>query len=188
MPFTFEKLDIPDVILITPRIFEDERGSFHESYKASDFADQGISTNFKQDNHSVSKKGVLRGLHFQMPPKTQGKLVRVISGSLFDVVVDIRKGSPTYGKHVSVVLSAENNKILWVPAGFAHGVLALSDNTELLYKCTEEYSVDHERTIKWDDPELGIEWPLDNPVLGEKDKNKPTLSEFESPFVYGEMK
>ena len=184
MPFTFQPLAIPDVILIQPQLFTDNRGFFAETYKASDFKANGIPYDFVQDNHSKSKKGVLRGLHFQNSPKPQGKLVRVISGSVFDVAVDLRKGSPTYKKWVSAVLSEANAHILWVPPGFAHGVLVLEDNTQLLYKVTELYSKEHDRTLRYDDPDLNIAWPVPNPELSEKDLNAPFLNDLDVNFVY----
>ena len=171
MPFNFKKLEIPEVILIKPTVFTDERGFFEETYKKSDFLDFGIKEEFLQENHSLSRaKGVLRGLHFQTPPKAQGKLVRVISGSIFDVALDIRKKSPTFGSWVSVVLSDENKEMLYVPEGFAHGFCTLEENTEVIYKCSEIYSPGYDRGIIWNDPALGINWPVENPVLSEKDK------------------
>ncbi len=186
MPFTFTKLEIPDVILITPKIFKDDRGFFAETYKADDFKENGIAFPFVQDNHSKSNAGVLRGLHYQNNPKAQGKLVRIVAGSIFDVAVDIRRGSPTYGKWVGEILSADNQKMLWVPPGFAHGILALEDSTELLYKMTEFYSPEHERSIRWDDPSIGITWPEVNKKIeqAEKDSKAPYLSEADNTFIY----
>lgn len=184
MPFEFKQLEIPDVILIIPKVFGDQRGFFMETYKAPDFQKNGIQFDFIQDNHSKSKKGVIRGLHYQLPPKAQGKLVRVAQGKLLDVVVDIRKGSPYYGKWLAVELSGENKHMLWVPPGFAHGVCTLEDGTELLYKATDVYSPNDERGIRWDDPEIGIDWPLDNPELSEKDAVLPSLSGAENNFIY----
>lgn len=184
MAFKFEKLSIPDVVLIKPNVFGDERGFFTETYKYSEFKENGIDFDFVQDNHSKSKKGVLRGLHYQLNPKAQGKLVRVINGDVFDVVVDIRKGSPYYGKWVAVRLTADNKFILWVPPGFAHGVYVLEDDTELLYKATSEYSPEHDRGIIWNDPDIGIEWPDFNPALSEKDAKHPLLKDAENKFRY----
>jgi len=184
MPFTFTRLEIPEVILVEPKIFPDNRGYFAETYKKSDFQSNGIEHDFVQDNHSHSKAGVLRGLHYQTNPKPQGKLVRVLSGSIFDVAVDIRKNSPTYGKWVSAVLSAENHKMLWVPPGFAHGVLILEDDTQLIYKVTEQYSPEHDRSIRWDDPTIAIEWPMSNPDLSEKDLKAPLLKDADNNFIY----
>jgi len=202
MPFKFKRLAIPDVILIEPRILPDERGFFMESYKYSEFAAFGIKEHFVQDNHSRSGKGVLRGLHYQNPPKAQGKLVRVVIGEVFDVAVDIRsargikregnipraKGSPTYGKWVGVKLSAENKRMLYIPPGFAHGFCVLSEEAEVLYKVTEEYAPDHEVGIIWNDPELAIEWPIKDPILSVKDAALPTLNDAENRFIYeGDM-
>ncbi|HPU44322.1 MAG TPA: dTDP-4-dehydrorhamnose 3,5-epimerase, partial [Dictyoglomaceae bacterium] len=165
MPFNFIKLEIPEVILIEPTVFSDERGFFIETYKLSEFKKNGIDYDFVQDNHSKSKKGVLRGLHYQLKPMEQGKLVRCIKGRIWDVAVDIRKGSPTYRKWVAVELSEDNKKMLWIPQGFLHGFVALEDNTEIIYKVTKEYSKEHDRGIFWNDPEINIKWPIDNPIL-----------------------
>lgn len=184
MPFKFTKLEIPEVILIEPQVFCDERGYFFESYKYSEFAENGINVNFVQDNHSYSKKGVIRGLHYQNPPKAQGKLIKVIVGEVFDVAVDIRKGSPNYGKWVAVVLSAHNKKMLYIPPGFAHGFCALSDVAEVLYKCTNEYAPECEAGIRWNDPQINIKWPISNPILSKKDSFLPFLKDAENRFVY----
>jgi dTDP-4-dehydrorhamnose 3,5-epimerase len=163
---------IPDVWLIEPRVFGDERGFFFESFNEKAFSEAtGTNVSFVQDNHSKSVKGVLRGLHYQLPPKAQGKLVRVVQGEVFDVAVDIRKGSPTYGQWVAETLSADNKKQLWIPPGFAHGFLTLSDTAEFLYKTTDYWSPEHERAIKWDDATLNIPWPLNGmmPELSCKD-------------------
>ena len=163
---------IPDVFVIEPRVFGDDRGFFFESFNEKAFnAATGNSLPFVQDNHSRSVKGVLRGLHYQLPPKAQGKLVRVIQGEVFDVAVDIRKDSPTYGQWVAEVLSADNKKQMWIPPGFAHGFLTLSDTAEFLYKTTDYWSPEHERAIKWDDASLNIPWPLNEmqPMLAAKD-------------------
>lgn len=186
MPFSFRRLEIPDVIMIEPGVFRDERGFFMESYKHSEFAAFGIKERFVQDNHSRSKKGVLRGLHYQNPPRAQGKLVRAVSGEIFDVAVDIRKGSPTYGRWVGVNLSEENMRMLYIPAGFAHGFLTLSDVADVMYKTTDEYSPEHEAGIIWNDPEIGIKWPLDEPVLSPRDARWPGLRDAVNRFVYGE--
>ncbi|HOP95656.1 MAG TPA: dTDP-4-dehydrorhamnose 3,5-epimerase [Dictyoglomaceae bacterium] len=188
MPFNFIKLEIPEVILIEPTVFSDERGFFIETYKLSEFKKNGIDYDFVQDNHSKSKKGVLRGLHYQLKPMEQGKLVRCIKGRIWDVAVDIRKGSPTYRKWVAVELSEDNKKMLWIPQGFLHGFVALEDNTEIIYKVTKEYSKEHDRGIFWNDPEINIKWPIDNPILSEKDKSLPLLKEAENNFIYqGEL-
>lgn len=186
MPFSFRRLEIPDVIMIEPGVFRDERGFFMESYKHSEFAAFGIKERFVQDNHSRSKKEVLRGLHYQNPPRAQGKLVRAVSGEIFDVAVDIRKGSPTYGRWVGVNLSEENMRMLYIPAGFAHGFLTLSDVADVMYKTTDEYSPEHEAGIIWNDPEIGIKWPLDEPVLSPRDARWPGLRDAVNRFVYGE--
>lgn len=171
---------IPDLLIIEPRIFGDERGFFYESYNEKAFIEaSGIKTNFVQDNHSRSLKNVLRGLHYQIQ-QPQGKLVRVVVGEVFDVAVDIRKHSPTFGQWVGAVLSAENKRLFWVPEGFAHGFLVLSDAAEFLYKTTDYYAPQHERAILWNDADIAIEWPLsDPPILSPKDKNGACLKEAE---------
>ncbi len=176
MSFEFVKLAIEDVILIKPKVFGDNRGFFMESYKKSEFAENGINVDFCQDNHSKSSKGVLRGLHYQLPPKMQGKLVRCPKGKIFDVAVDIRKGSKTFGKWVGEILSEDNFNMLYIPEGFAHGFVVLSETAELLYKATNEYSPENDRGIFWNDPDININWGLDfDPMLSEKDKNQPLL-------------
>ena len=177
MKFTPSK--IPDVILIEPDVFEDDRGFFFESYNQEVFSKNGIPISFVQDNHSRSGKGVLRGLHFQVAPKQQAKLVRVTRGEAFDVVVDIRQGSRTFGQHVAANLSAENKKMLYIPVGFAHGFLSLRDGTEFHYKVSSVYSLQHERGLVWNDAMLGIPWPkLDiDYILSEKDKKFPRFFE-----------
>lgn len=181
----FIRTAIFDVILVKPKIFGDERGFFMESYRKSLFQASGIMPEFIQDNHSKSSKGVLRGLHYQLDPKAQGKLVRCVSGAVFDVAVDIRRGSPTFGKWVGYELSAENKQMLWIPAGFAHGFVTLADNTEFLYKTTGEYAHECDRGIKYDDPVIGIKWPqLDDLLLSDKDQKQPLLQDAEINFVY----
>ncbi len=163
---------IADIVLIEPRVFGDHRGFFMETWRADKFAAAGIDLPFVQDNHSRSSRGILRGLHYQIK-QTQGKLVRVISGEVFDVAVDIRRGSPTYGKWVGEVLSSDNKRMLWVPPGFAHGFYVLSDYAEFVYKCTAFYAPEYERCIRWNDPDLSIAWPLAHgaaPVLSAKDE------------------
>ena len=182
MPFNFKRLEIPEVILVEPRVFEDERGFFMETYKMLDFVASGIKGNFVQENHSRSTKGVLRGLHYQNPPFGQGKLVRVVRGEIFDVAVDIRKGSPTYGKWLSVILSEENKNMLYVPEGFAHGFCVLSGIAEVIYKTTDVYSAPSEAGIIWNDEDLNIEWPVKKPDLSERDKKWPTLKEADIKF------
>lgn len=166
------ELAIAGVFLIEPKVFGDDRGFFFESYNRQAFCEAtGCDPEFVQDNHSRSVKGVLRGLHYQLAPKAQGKLVRVASGAVFDVAVDLRRDSPTFGRWVGEILSAENRRQMWIPAGLAHGFVTLSDGAEFLYKTTDYYSPEHERCIRWDDPALGIRWPLDGPpVLSGKDK------------------
>ena len=181
MPFEIEPLQIPEVILIKPKLFSDDRGFFFETYKKSDFEKAGIGFDFIQDNHSGSKKGVLRGLHYQKRPAVQGKLVRCIRGVIFDVAVDIRMGSPTFGKWVGVYLSEENRHMLWIPPGFAHGFLVVSDYAEVIYKVSHsEYSPTHDAGILWNDPDIGIEWPtnlVERVILSEKDAKLPTLKD-----------
>lgn len=165
------RLAIPDVVLFEPRVFEDDRGAFFESFNARAFEDvTGLAPDFVQDNHSISALGVLRGLHFQLPPLSQGKLVRVVKGEVFDVAVDIRPDSPTFGHYVSATLSAQNRRQLWIPEGFAHGFLSLADGTEFLYKTTRFYDPASERCIAWNDASIGVEWPtVLTPRLSAKD-------------------
>ena len=173
------KLALPEVLKIEPLCFGDERGFFLESYNRRAFHQAtGLDVEFVQDNHSKSAGNVLRGLHDQLAPKAQGKLVRVVVGAVFDVTVDIRSDSPTFGKWVSEILSAENKAQLWIPPGFAHGFLVLSESAEVIYKTTEYYAPEYERGIRWDDPDLAISWPLDGaPVLSAKDADAPCLRE-----------
>lgn len=167
---------IADVLIIEPKVFGDERGFFYESFNQKAFADAtGLSVSFVQDNHSRSAKGVLRGLHYQVQ-QPQGKLVRVVRGAVFDVAVDIRKGSRTFGKWVGLELSEANHRQVWIPPGFAHGFAVVSESAEVLYKATEYYAPAHERCISWNDTELGIEWPLSAPLLSEKDQQGRLLS------------
>lgn len=172
-------LVLPEVLLFEPRMFEDSRGYFYESFNATRFAElTGLNVNFVQDNQSRSAKGVLRGLHYQLPPAPQGKLVRAVTGAIFDVAVDIRRGSPSFGRWVGEVLSADNHRQLWVPPGFAHGFLALEENTTVFYKTTDFYNKDAERSIRWDDPAIEIIWPGGvTPVLSEKDAVAPLLDD-----------
>jgi dTDP-4-dehydrorhamnose 3,5-epimerase len=183
MPFTFTRLAIPGVLLITPKVYADSRGRFIETYKHSDFSKEGIGEYFVQDNYSRSQKDVLRGLHYQNHPKAQGKLVRCIKGKIFDVCVDVRKNSPTYGKWVGQELSEESNQSLYLPPGFAHGFLSMSDMAEIVYKCTEEYSPECERGIIWNDPMLNIQWPASSPLLSDKDKKHPLLKDADVLFM-----
>ena len=184
MPFAFEKLEIPDVVLVTAKRFGDNRGFFMETYQHAEFAAHGIDVQFVQDNHSNSSYGVLRGLHYQLNPVAQGKLLRVTHGEVFDVAVDIRQGSPTYGQWVGEVLSAENGRMLYVPPGFAHGFCVLSERADLLYKVSAPYSPDHECGIAWDDPAINVAWPIDDPVLSGRDTKNPPLANAENNFVY----
>lgn len=182
MPFEFEKLDIPGLVLIKPRIFGDDRGFFLELYKYSDFVRGGIPEHLVQDNYSKSTKGVLRGLHYQKVPKAQGKLIMCIKGKIFDVAVDIRKGSLQYGKWVGIRLTEENKHMLYVPPGFAHGFQVLSNAAEVLYKCTNEYSLADDRGIIWSDQDLNIDWPLSSPILSAKDAVHPRLKDADNNF------
>lgn len=177
----FTRLEIPEVILLEPKIYLDDRGFFFESFNHKNFEEiirQKVE--FVQDNQSSSHKGVLRGLHYQLNPKAQGKLVRIISGSVFDVAVDIRKNSPTFGKWVGAILSAENKKQLWIPAGFAHGFLSLADSSEMLYKTTDYYAPEFERSILWSDNNIGIEWPvIENIKIVDKDASGVSFNQAE---------
>lgn len=174
MPFEFEKQKIEDVILIKPKVFGDNRGFFMESYKKSDFYANGIDVEFNQDNHSKSTKGVLRGLHYQAAPYEQAKIVRCTKGRIYDVAVDIRPNSKTFGQYVKVELSEENKHMLYIPAGFAHGFVALSDEVEILYKASGEYNPQADRGILWNDSDINIDWGIDfDPILSEKDKHQP---------------
>ena len=184
MPFSFETLKIPEVVLIKPRVFGDARGFFLETYKHSAFEAQGIAGTFVQINHSRSTQGVLRGLHYQKLPKAQGKLLSVVGGAIFDVAVDIRVGSPTYGTWVGEVLSGENHHLLYVPPGFAHGFCVISEFADVIYQVTMEYSPEHERGILWNDAEVGIVWPVDAPQLSARDVSQPYLKDADNNFVY----
>jgi dTDP-4-dehydrorhamnose 3,5-epimerase len=171
------KTKLKDCVIIEPKVFGDERGFFLETFQAVRYADfAGINSRFLQDNHSRSSKGVLRGLHFQKT-KPQGKLVRVVRGEVYDVAVDIRSGSPTYGQWEAVILSEENKTQFWVPPGFAHGFLVLSDTADFEYKCTDYYDSSDEGSVLWNDPDLNVPWPIDNPLLSEKDANAPKLAD-----------
>ena len=173
MPFGFKQGPLEGLVIVEPRLFPDGRGSFMESYKASDYSGAGIAGPFVQDNHSVSSRGTVRGLHFQRQPHAQGKLVRVTRGRVWDVAVDVRKASPTFGKWYGLELSVENRLQFWIPAGFAHGFVALEEGTELQYKCTAEYAPASEGGIRWDDPILAIAWPVAGAVVSEKDARLP---------------
>jgi dTDP-4-dehydrorhamnose 3,5-epimerase len=173
---------IEGLLVIQPAIFHDARGYFYEPYNKKAFSGAGITDEFVQDNQSFSQKGVVRGLHFQNPPYAQAKLLRILQGSIWDVVVDIRKASPTYGKYFGIELSAENKTIFYVPKGFAHGFLTLEDNTMLLYKCSDFYNKASEESLIWNDPDVAIPWEISNPVLSEKDMNGKRLGDFKSQF------
>ena len=180
MPYTVIQTAIPDVLILEPKVFGDSRGFFFESFNAKDFADAtGLSVNFVQDNHSKSAKGVLRGLHYQLQ-QAQGKLVRVTQGKVFDVAVDIRKSSPTFGKWVGCELSDANHRQFWVPAGFAHGFVVMSESADFLYKTTDYYAPAYEKCIAWNDPSIGIEWPEGiTPLLSAKDQQGKSLEQAE---------
>ena len=175
MPFWFRKTGIDGVTLVEPHVFADQRGFFMEAYKESDFISAGLTERFVQENHSRSKAGILRGLHYQVPPKAQGKLVRVIAGEIFDVAVDIRAESPTFAKWVGYHLSAENRLSLFIPPWCAHGFCVLSPEAEVLYKTTDEYAPSYERGLLWSDPAIDIHWPVQNPILSERDRAWPSL-------------
>ncbi len=180
----FKTTELKDVIEIQPAIFGDHRGYFLESYQKQEFINNGIAVDFVQDNQSLSNKNVLRGLHYQKPPFTQGKLVKVVVGSVLDIAVDLRIGSPTYGKHISLVLSSEKQNMLWIPTGFAHGFLTLEDNTIFQYKCTHYYEKSSEETLLWNDPELQIDWGVINPIVSEKDILGIPLKNLDKHFSY----
>ena len=179
---TFKRTEIEGLVIIEPNVFEDERGHFFESYNQNNFMEDCININFVQDNQSLSQKGVLRGLHFQNPPYTQAKLIRVIQGSVLDIAVDIRKDSITYGKNYALELSGENKKIFFIPEGFAHGFLTLEDNTIFSYKCSNFYNAASEDSILWNDLSLKIDWNFLSPILSKKDKFSKKFNEFISPF------
>jgi dTDP-4-dehydrorhamnose 3,5-epimerase len=185
MPFQFQRLAIPDVLLVEVQTFDDNRGFFMETYKRSDFAAHGIGDAFVQCNRSHSVRGVLRGLHYQIHPRAQAKLVSVLQGEIFDVAVDIRHGSPTYGRWVGERLSGQNRRMLYVPMGFAHGFCALSDGAEVLYMVTDEYAPECDRGLLWNDPDIGIDWPIADPILSSKDAQLPTLRQADNNFALG---
>lgn len=179
-----ERLNIPDLLLLTPRVFEDDRGYFFESYNQKTFeAASGLHTQFVQDNESLSRKGVIRGLHFQAPPYAQAKLVRVLRGAVYDVAVDLRKASPTYGKWAGALLSAENKKQLYIPEGFAHGFAVLEHETIFAYKCSQYYHRESEVCLSWDDQHIGINWPVAVPIISQKDSEGAVgFADYKSPF------
>ena len=181
---TFTKAHIDGIIIISPNSFSDDRGYFFESFKENEYRDHGIIHNFVQDNISKSKKGTLRGLHYQIGKFAQGKLCQVLSGEVLDVAVDIRFGSPTYGKYVSAVLSENNHEQIWIPPGFAHGFSVLSDEAIFHYKCTQYYSKEHERSIYYADRDLKIDWNIENPLVSPKDKESKFFKDIEKDFVF----
>lgn len=182
----FRKLEtaIQGLVIIEPDVFGDHRGYFKETYNEAAFKALGLDMHFMQDNLSYSRRGILRGLHFQRDPFAQGKLVSVVEGEVLDVAVDIRKGSPTYGQHVSVVLSGENHRMFYVPPGFAHGFQVVSETCYFSYKCTNIYDRPSEGGLMWSDPALGVKWPVADPIISEKDRDYPSFEVFESPFDY----
>ncbi len=184
MTFNFKRLKIPEVILVEPQVFPDERGFFMESFKESIFIENGINIKFVQDNHSHSIKGTLRGLHYQKNPSAQAKLVTALKGEIFDVAVDIRKGSPTYGKWVGEILSEKNHKLLYVPQGFAHGFCVLSEEADVTYKANNEYSPETDRGLLWNDPKVGVKWPIEKPITSKKDEQQPLLENIDNNFEY----
>lgn len=175
------KTNVPDVFCFEPQVFGDERGFFMETWRDSWLQEQGVDVHFVQDNHSLSRKGILRGLHYQIKDP-QGKVVRVVRGEVFDVAVDIRRFSPTFGQWAGMILSEDNKRMMWVPPGFAHGFVVLSDEAEFVYKCTSYYAPEHDRTLLWNDPQLGVEWPLESVgelLLSEKDRNGKPFADAE---------
>ncbi|MBK8899589.1 MAG: dTDP-4-dehydrorhamnose 3,5-epimerase [Anaerolineaceae bacterium] len=185
MPFHFHPLAIPEVMLIEPQRFGDSRGFFMETYQYEAFAAHGMVLRFVQDNHSRSARGVLRGLHYQNDPFAQGKLLKVVIGEIFDVAVDIRRGSPTFGQWVSEILSAENGRLLYVPPGFAHGFCVLSETADLIYKTTSYYNPESEKGIIWNDAQIGVSWPIAEPLLSARDQALPSLAAADFNFTFG---
>lgn len=182
MSFTFHPLTIRDVVLIRPTRHVDDRGVFAEVYREEAFRRGGIDARFVQDNLVRSVQGVLRGLHYQVPPSAQGKLVGVVEGRIWDVAVDLRKGGPTYGRWVARTLDVETGELLWIPPGFAHGYCVLSETADVMYKVTQPYVAKLNRGIRWNDPKLGIPWPVTDPVLSERDRKQPDFDRAENPF------
>ncbi len=182
MAFTFHPLAIRDVVLIRPERHLDDRGYFKEVYRVEEFAAAGITEAFVQDNLTLSVQGVLRGLHYQLPPQAQGKLVGVVRGAIYDVAVDLRRGGPTYGKWIARTLDVESGEMLWIPPGFAHGYYTLSETADVFYKVTRPYAPELARGIRWDDPGLGISWPGSDPVLSDADRRQPSLQRADIPF------
>ena len=180
----FKQSKIPDILIISPEIYKDKRGYFYESYNVNRFSEAGLDYEFRQDNESKSKKDVLRGLHFQIPPFEQGKLVRVVKGAIIDVAVDLRIGSPFYGKWCSEKLTENNKLMMWIPPGFAHGFISLEADTIFLYKTTQVYHKPSEVCIHWNDPDLAIDWGVKEPMVAERDEQALLFSDFKSPFNY----
>ncbi|MEZ5197636.1 MAG: dTDP-4-dehydrorhamnose 3,5-epimerase [Bacteroidales bacterium] len=176
------KTKLEGLLIIQPKVIEDSRGYFFESFRVDVLRNQGVDLDFVQDNESMSEKNVLRGLHFQNPPHAQGKLVKVVKGSVLDVAVDIRKNSPTYGQWISQLLTEENKTIIWIPPGFAHGFLTLMDNTIFQYKCTNYYNKEAEGSLRWNDPDLKINWNIENPVVSDKDLHAPLFNDITTKF------
>lgn len=184
MAFQFEKLEIPEIVHVVPDVHSDQRGFFYEVYKCPQFESEGIAKTFVQVNHSKSVKGTLRGLHYQKEPKAQGKLITVIEGEIFDVAVDIREGSPTYGKWVSKILNAEQKNMLYIPEGFAHGFCVCSEVAQVIYYCTDVYASELEASLLWNDPTVGVKWPVKDPILSDKDVVSPKLEGVDNNFSY----
>ncbi len=187
MPFSFSPTVLDGVILVQSRIFEDDRGYFREGFKASEFAAAGLPTEFVQDNTSRSRRGVVRGIHYQTDPHAQGKLVGVTQGSVIDVAVDLRVGSPTYGQWMAEELTDDNGKMLWIPVGFGHGFSVLSDYADLVYKCTDEFDAKADGGIAWNDPDLAIDWKVSDPIVSDKDVALPRLSDAKPGFVWSRV-
>lgn len=185
MSFTFQPLAIRDVVVIRSERHLDDRGFFKEIFRTSDFAEAGIDAPFVQDNLTRSVQGALRGLHYQLPPAAQGKLISVVRGRIYDVAVDLRRGGPTYGKWVARTLDVDEGEMLWIPPGFAHGYCILSETADVLYKVTEPYVGELNRGLRWNDPGLGIQWPISDPILSDVDRRQPTLDRCENPFHIG---
>ena len=183
MSFRFIELELPDLVLIEEVRHGDARGFFAETFRQTAFREGGVPDVFVQDDHARSTRGVLRGLHYQLPPRAQGKLVRVVRGEVYDVAVDLRKGSPGYGRWAGIHLSGDEGRLLWIPPGFAHGYLVLSETVDLTYKVTAEFDPRLDRGIRWDDSDIGVEWPDLEPVLSARDQALPSLSEADNPFV-----
>ena len=181
--FRFTPLGLPGLVLVEEKRIGDARGFFAETYRASAFRAGGIDASFVQDNYSRSTRGVLRGLHYQLPPRAQGKLIRVVQGEVFDVAVDLRRGSAGYGRWEATRLAGDDGRLLWVPPGFAHGYVVLSETADLTYKVTAEFDPTLDRGIRWNDPAIGIEWPVERPILSERDRVQPVLADAGNPFV-----